>query len=93
MDEFDALDRILDYEAGPDYWYDYAIDLAHEQIKKLSPEDWEMLQKCWSEKDLQWQRHLAQVIGDGDPTIVLPILSKMVPSPDSELAEDALESL
>jgi hypothetical protein len=62
-------------------------------MKSFQAEDWALLQNRWKSRPERWQCFAADVLADGDPTRVVPLLVEMIRSGCEPLKFVACDSM
>jgi hypothetical protein len=90
---FEELDTCLGQQVPDALWSEDCIFLALELLDKLGPQDWGLVETNWAARPAIWQRHLASILGNGEPAKAAPLLLAFLASPDDKLVEQAIDSL
>lgn len=90
---FTTLDRYLEIAHHPDGWSDDGVLLAGKMVLDLQPADWQALEQAWPSRNPEWQKRLADCLGDGPVDRSLPILRDMLKSNHESVALEAGNAL
>lgn len=90
---YNELDNYLSSEFSVDYWSDEGINIAVNTVENFSEDDWKLLVINASEKSLDWQVKLANVLGDFTTENSVTILISLLGSNNDEVIEAAIDSI
>jgi len=93
MAAFEELDHFLSLDFSDDFWSDEGVLHAHALVQNLGEGEWPKLRASWTARSEVWQIRCADVLPEGAPQEVIPVLIQMVRNASRDVCITALDSL
>ena len=93
LNELNVYLRSEEDEMLEDYWYDSALFVCEDILKKFSDEEWKELLKEISSESVGWKKRLVECLGELKSPYELECIMKIITTDDKDLFVACIDSL